>query len=72
MLGESLRVRREEVLLLIVNIVLPSSTDKGEPHTGRFRLLLLDPGELNKSKLMSGMGVSGKKGLPPPRDAILS
>ena len=77
LLGVSLRVRRDDVLLLMVIIVLPSSPEEGEPQTGRFRLLLLDPGELNKSELMSGSGDSAtkppEKGLaPPPSDAIFS
>ena len=77
LLGESLRVRRDDVLLLIVMMVLPSSPEEGEPQTGRLRLLLLDSGELNKSALISGKGDSATKlpenGLAPPlSDAIVS
>ena len=58
LLGDNVRVRREDVLLLIVMIVLPSSPEDGEPQTGRLRLLLFDPGELNRSELISGRGDS--------------
>jgi len=59
--GDNLRVLREEVILLKVIIVLPSSPEEGDSHTGRLRLLLLDSGEPNKSKLTSGMGDSAAK-----------
>ena len=78
LLGDSRRVRRDDVLLLIVMIVLPSSPEEGDPQTGRFRLLLLDPGELNKSEppVMSGRGDSAPKlaenESEPTRDAIFS
>ena len=78
LLGDNRRVRRDDVLLLIVMMVLPSSPEEGDPHTGRFRLLLFDPGELNKSELpaMSGRGDSApklaEKESEPTRDAIFS